>query len=44
MFRYLDVRNLDNEADIRIPLVTFVTLPEQLCTGEGDDTLVRAVL
>ena len=44
MSKYLDVRDLDNEADLRIPLVALVALPKQLCTGEGDDTLVRAIL
>ena len=42
--KYLDVRNLNDEAGVRIPLMAFVTLPKQLCTSEGDNTLVRTVL
>ena len=44
MFQYLDVRNLDDELDIRIHRMAFVTLPKQLCTGKGNDTLVRPIL
>ena len=43
-FEYLNVRNFDNEAEVQILLVTFITLPEQLCAGEGNNTLVRTIL
>lgn len=43
-YPYLNVRDLDNKAYVRISCMAFVTLPEQLCTSERNNSLVRAVL
>ena len=43
-YSYLNVRDLDDETDVRVLHVALVALPKQLCTGEGDNSLVRTIL